>query len=178
MKMIEHRTSTPTDIPALIATLNSDDGLTRQNTRLALVRIGTAAVPDLIEQLADPHERLRWEAVKTLSQINDPTAATALVTALEDDNAGIRWLASGGLLGLGQRGLIPLLEALKERPDSVRLREGAHHVLHILARKGLYLQIVIPVLAALEDIEPAIELPLAAYKALKLLTSAPNNNSH
>jgi HEAT repeat protein len=154
--------------------LNSDDGSTRTHAREALVKIGTAAVPSLIQILTDPQDRLRWEAAKALSQMGDPMAASALVKALDDDNSGVCWLAAEGLIALRQEGLVPLLEALKQRSGSVRLREGAHHVLRSLARQGLYTSILTPVLAALEDIEPAIQLPLVAYAALRLLAPAPD----
>lgn len=173
MKIIKHQAAESADITTLITTLNNDDALVRHYTRQALVRIGPAAVPALIEKLSDPSDQLRREATRVLSQINDSRAATALVVALEDDNPGVRWLASGGLISLGEAGLVSLLEALKQHPDSVRLREGAHHVLRILAKKGRYVEIVTPVLAALEDIEPAIELPLAAHSVLKMLTPVP-----
>ncbi len=48
-------------------------------------------------------------------------------------NLGIRWLAAEGLIGLGEAGLRPLLEALVHHSDSAWLREGAHHVLKALA---------------------------------------------
>jgi hypothetical protein len=62
--------------------------------------------------------RTRWEAAKALSEIADPLAATALVNALEDDDADIRWVASEGLTALGRDGLEPLLAALLERAGS------------------------------------------------------------
>ena len=48
--------------------------------------------------------------------------------------------------------LKPLFQALIERPDSPWLREGAHHVLHDLAKMG-FAEGALPVLAALEGIE-------------------------
>lgn len=161
-------------ITSLTAMLNSDDGSTRTHARKSLVKIGTAAVPSLIQILTYPQDRLRWEAAKALSQIGDPTAAAALVRALDDDNSGIRWLAAEGLVTLGQAGLVHLLEALRQHSDSVRLREGAHHVLRSLARENPYASIVTPVLAVLEAIEPAIQLPLAAHAALIMLALAPD----
>ena len=172
MKKTLYLAASSNSVAALIAMLNSDDGLTRAHARKSLVKIGTAAVPSLIQILTDPQDRLRWEAAKALSQIGDPMAAAALVKALDDDNSGVRWLAAEGLVTVGQAGLVPLLEALKQHSDSVRLREGAHHVLRSLAREDLYASIVTPVLAVLEDIEPAIQLPLAAHAALSLLAPA------
>ena len=80
---------------------------------------------------------MRWEAAKSLSDIADPAAAPALVQALEDPETGVRWLAAEGLIRMRSACLQPLLHALTERADSVWLRDGAHHVLHDLAKMGL-----------------------------------------
>jgi HEAT repeat protein len=174
MKKLPYLAASSNTITSLIAMLNSDDSLARAHARKSLVKIGSAAVPSLIQILTDPQDRLRWEAAKALSQIGDPAAASALVKALDDDNSGIRWLAAEGLVILGRAGLVPLLEALRQHSDSVRLREGAHHVLRSLAREDLCASIVTPVLAVLEDIEPAIQLPLVAHAALRMLIPAPD----
>jgi hypothetical protein len=173
MKKTQHLAASSNTIAPLIIMLNSNDDSTRTHAREALVKIGTVAVPALIQILTDPQARLRWEAAKALSQIGDPTAAAALVKALDDDNPGVCWLAAEGLITLGREGLVPLLEAVKQSSGSVRLREGAHHVLRSLVREDLYASIVTPVLAALEDIEPAIQLPLVAHAALRMLAPDP-----
>jgi HEAT repeat protein len=155
----------PATIGKLVAALADDDRVTRQRARESLVEIGEPAVPPLTEALAESSERVRWEAANALSEIGDPTAATALVKALEDNSFGVRWLAAEGLISLGRDGLGPLLKALVEHSDSAWLREGAHHVLRILAEEGLH-DHVASVLKALEDIEPAIEAIQPAKAAL------------
>lgn len=161
----------PAAIDPLVAALASRDGWLRQSARQALVAIGRPVMPPLIEALADPHDHVRWEAAKALGEIGDPAAAPALVQALEDENSGVRWLAAEGLITLGRAGLAPLLQALMQHSDSVWLREGAHHVLYHLALEGLD-EVASPVLAALEDIAPAVEVPLAALASLDVLSGA------
>jgi HEAT repeat protein len=160
-------------IPALIAMLAVKDSLARQRARESLVDIGKPAVVPLMEALAAPASDyyVRWEAAKVLSELEDPEAAPVLVNALEDDSFGIRWLAAEGLISLGQDGLAPILEALVQRSDSAVLREGAHHVLRMLNEGDLHAQLA-PVLAALEDIEPIVEVPVAAHAALDVLIEA------
>jgi HEAT repeat protein len=160
-----------TSLGSLLAALGSYDGVMRQYARQALVAIGGPSVAPLIEALADPNDDVRWEAAKALGQISDPAAAPALVNAMEDENSGIRWLGAEGLIALGREGLVPLLRALEQHSDSEWLREGAHHVLHDLARGNLE-NVLTPVLAALEDIEPTIEVPWAARAALDALEEA------
>jgi hypothetical protein len=77
-------------------------------------------------------------------------------------------VAAKGLIALGRRAVIPLLEALEGEADSIWMREGARHVLHSLIRDGVAEEAE-PVLAALEDIEPSIETPMAAHNALEAL---------
>ena len=66
------------------------------------------------------------------------------------------------------KGLKPLLHALMEQSDSVFLRQGAHHVIHDL-NKGELRKYLSAVLAALENVEPSMSVPQAAYHALEML---------
>ncbi len=158
----------PTAVESLISALRSHDGMERQRARQSLVAIGEAAVALLTEATTDPNRQVRWEAVKALGEIGDPAAAPALVAALEDEESGVRWLAAEGLIALERDGLVSLLQALEERSQSVWLREGAHHVLHELTADDLR-DVMAPVLAALENIEPILEVPVVARAARKAL---------
>jgi HEAT repeat protein len=157
-------------ISSLIADLGSKDGMVRVRARKSLVAIGKPSVDPLVEALASKKELVRWEAAKAIGQIGNPTATLALVRALEDEMFDVRWLAAEALITIGKEALVPLLKALIKDADSIWLREGAHHVFHDLARGGSDLRDVLqPVLAALEDIDPAVEVPLAAKEALNKL---------
>jgi HEAT repeat protein len=158
------------DIPSHLAALRSQDGIEREHARQALVFSGKKAVDPLIELLTDSNHQTRWEAAKALSEIADPKAASALVCSLEDSEFGVRWLAAVGLIAIGKDALVPLLKALFKHADSVWLREGAHHVLHDLSKKG-YMDLVAPVLAALEGTYPEIEVPGPTQTALRKLGS-------
>ncbi|HEX9118151.1 MAG TPA: HEAT repeat domain-containing protein, partial [Anaerolineae bacterium] len=153
-------------VEALMAALGSDDGLTRQDARLALVGAGFRSTPALLAALDAPNADLRWEAAKALCEIRDPRAAPALAQALEDDNPGVRWIAAEGLAALGPGALTALLEALVQRPPDVLLLEGAHRVLHALDRRHRLPAAAEPVLAALEGPAPDLTAPPAAQTAL------------
>jgi HEAT repeat protein len=158
-------------VSALLTDLGSKDGLVRVRARNSLVAIGEQAVGPLVKALAHRNQWVRWEAAKALGQISDATAAEALVRALEDEVFDVRWLAAEGLITLGRGALLPLLHALVERSDSEWLREGAHHVFHDLVKGRLDLKDLLqPVLATLEDVEPSLEVPFAAETALNKLT--------
>jgi HEAT repeat protein len=156
-------------IKSLIADLGSEDGIVRVRARKSLVSIGHAAVGPLVEALTSKREWLRWEAAKTLAQIADPSATQALIGALQDKMFDVRWLAAEGLIHIGNKAIKPLLEAVIKQPDSLWIREGTHHVLHDLPENNLK-EPLKPVLHALEDVEPSLEVAIAAEAALNLLT--------
>lgn len=149
----------------LIQDLASSNGLVRQRSRQSLVALGTHAVPALTEALSDQNWRLRWEAAKALTEIADPTAADVLIAAMEDARPGVSWIASEGVIALGDRGLVPLLKALIQKSNSAWFRMGAHHVLRALEGRGTDSHLA-PVLKALGDPEPSVEVPIAAVEAL------------
>ena len=156
-------------IASLIDELNCDDSIIRcQKARRALVVIGDEAVPSLVKALASKKKWVRWEAAKALSQIGDPSATEVLVRALEDKEFDIRWLSAEGLITIGEKAMVPLLKALINNQKSIWLQEGAHHVLHDMDR-GDWDEILIPVMAALEGIQPSMEVPLTARKALEAI---------
>jgi HEAT repeat protein len=167
-------------LEALIADLSSQDDGVRVKARHSLVALGKTAVPPLVEALKNKNYLRRWEAAKALGEIGDPEAAPALVDALEDEEFDVRWLAGEGLIKMNINGLKPLLRALEHRGDSVLLLEGAHHVFHDLT-KGALRKYLLPVLAALEALEPRgglpwvarhemeVEIPWAARQALEIL---------
>ena len=166
-------------LDALISDLASHDDGKRVKARHSLVAMGKAAVPSLVEALKSNNYLMKWEAAKSLGEIGDPEAAPALVKALEDEEFDVRWLAAEGLIKMNINALKPLLKALEYRGDSALLREGAHHVFHDLTKGGLR-KYLVPVLAALEALEPGgdpwaashemgVEVPQAARHALEML---------
>jgi hypothetical protein len=166
--MVKDRRAAPAPIGSLISDLASDDGVIRVKARHALVSIGDKAIKPLIKALADRNQWVRWEAAKALGQIGSSAATRALIKALEDRMFDVRWLAAQGLIAIGPEAIIPILEALIERADSVWMREGAHHVLHDLA-EGEIREVLWPVIAALEDVDSPVEVPFAAKTALNAL---------
>jgi HEAT repeat protein len=165
-----YRKTVPSEkaIPSLVNVLSSTNGVKRHAAREQLEEIGTPAVPFLIKALQSPSEHARWEAAKALNKIADVRAAKALVHTLEDEKGAVRWLAATALVNLGRSALVPLLRGLEGHSDSIWFRDGAHHVLRSLVREGVADEAV-PVLEALENLEPRIEAPIAAYHVLEEL---------
>jgi HEAT repeat protein len=164
------RSSTTGDneIAELLDSLASKDGIIRQHAREKLENIGKPAVMTLIVALDDHRDQVRWEAAKTLVVIADHRAAPALVKHLQDEDFDVRWLAAEALIALQEEALPTLLGELELHSNSIRLREGAHHVLKKLKNEQVAL-IVKPVLEALNKLEPELTVPVAVKTALYAL---------
>jgi HEAT repeat protein len=158
-------------ICSLIESLSDANAAKRQRTRKALVALGKAAVNPLIDLLANARPHVRWEAAKALSKIGDPAAAPALVEALGDEESNVRWLAAVGLANMKLKGLMPLLTALVKHPDSIWLREAAHHVCRELIRTESLHELA-PLLDALEHYDPEVSAPIAVYYVIRRLYSS------
>lgn len=55
---------------------------------------------------------MRWHAAKALTAIVAPKSILALIAALSDEDAGVRWEAVHALAAIGQPALAPLLHRL------------------------------------------------------------------
>ena len=88
---------------------------------------------------------------------------------LDDHDGDVRWVAAEALIALGRAGLPPLLARLLEPEQSRWLCEGARHVCHSLARRRRLAPILRPLLAAYDQFEPQVFVPLAAFTALSKL---------
>jgi HEAT repeat protein len=147
--------------------LEDDDIQVRNTARWQLASIGSEAVPDLINQLKTDKERCRWEAAKILGEICDESAAEALVEALLDESINVHWVATEALINYGRDAILPVLEGITRHFDSMRFRQGAYHVLHVLESSHQLDPEVQEVLNALRDVEPSVSAPWAAERAIE-----------
>jgi HEAT repeat protein len=170
-----HRPEPPAEatvVTALIARLSSPNPVAREKAREALVARGQASVEALITALSDTAHQVRWEAAKALICLRAPEAAPALIVALGDERYGIRWLAGEALISLGRKSVEPLLAALTTPFNVFWRAAGAHHVLRVLAEHESN-KFLVPVIEALEDLEPEVAVPMAAVAALRKLRKLP-----
>jgi len=157
-------------VARLVRRLASKDPATRKEARNKLVNSGGPDITRaLVLALSDLHPHVRWEAAKALTAIADPVAAPALMNVLDDDNGDVRWVAAEALIALGMDGLPTVLNGLAKRAKSVNFCRAAHHVLHELRDLTTA---VAPVLSALDNSEPAVSAPPAAYEALVALSNS------
>ncbi len=159
------------DIQQLVKDLTNDNGIVRQNARASLVAYGQSAVDELADAATSSQDILRWEAVKALAEIEASSTIPVLITALEDKNSGVRWIAAEGLIALGEKSVKPLLKALIEQSDSVFLLEGCHHIFSDLKhQKKLPVGFQVDkLLAVVKNTESKEMVKLLAFKNLERL---------
>ena len=155
-----------TDVSSLIKQLSNPDGFIRQQAREVIICIGKPAIPELVKTFSSANLELRWQIIKILEGISDPSTIPVLVELLKNENAGVRWAASNALIGFRREAIPALLEALVHDFDSIWLRQSAHHILHVFKDFGKLTAAEEKVFEALEDIEPSASVPWAAQKAL------------
>jgi HEAT repeat protein len=159
---------TSINIASLMDMLASKDGLIRQKARKSLVAIGKPAVPSLIRILQNSKlDQLRWEAAKTLGLIDDSRAIASLVKALEDKDHDVAWLAAEALKKYKKTAWPQLLNLLiKSKPDSILLRQGAHHILRNQKEDG-FNDLLVNLIKSLESGTTPEPTAIAAYNLLR-----------
>jgi hypothetical protein len=89
------------------------------------------------------------------------------VKALEDSNSDVTWLAAEALRNFKKVAWPQLLRALiNSKPDSVLLRQGAHHVLRKQKEDG-FNDLLSTLRTALESSTASESTPFAASNLLK-----------
>ncbi|NWF64676.1 MAG: HEAT repeat domain-containing protein [Chloroflexi bacterium] len=88
-------------IPALSQSLGDSDPLTAGLAANALVKIGGAAVPTLIEAANDGPSNSRILAARALSELRDQRAIPVMMKCIQEDSAALQYWAQLGLERLG-----------------------------------------------------------------------------
>ena len=152
----------------LIPMLSDKNGLVRQSAREEIVSLGKESVEYLAELIENPKKIMRREAVRALDEIADPDSAPLFLLALEDNDEGVRWIAAIGLIILGKKSIKPLLKTIIEKPDSLFIRKGAHHILRSFSKIGIGPDTE-SLIQALNSKEANLSAPIEAEKILNIL---------
>ncbi len=88
-------------IGSLVHALSDDDSLVSSLACAALVKIGKAAVPSLLEFPTDTPKTARINAMRALAEIADHRAIPAMMAALEEESLMLTHWAEEGLERLG-----------------------------------------------------------------------------
>ena len=87
--------------PALVQILDDDDSMVRTLAVHALVAIGKAAVPTLLEAFQSSQLRGRIQSMRALAEIQDHRAIPLMMKSMDDDSAMLHYWAQEGLERLG-----------------------------------------------------------------------------
>ena len=90
-----------TAISPLVRALSDGDSMVSDLARNALVVIGKAAIPSLLELPKDTPQRARINALRAVAEIGDYSAVPTLMAALESDSVMMQHWAEEGLERLG-----------------------------------------------------------------------------
>ena len=88
-------------IQPLIQALSDEDGMVGGLAVNALVKIGSAAVPSLIEAVKSAPQLARIHALRALAEIRDHRAIQVMMQAMGEDSALLQHWAKEGLERLG-----------------------------------------------------------------------------
>lgn len=96
-------------VPELVRRLGDEDNLVSTLCVNALVALGSACVPALLEAFEAEGPRGRIQIMRALSALKDPQATAVMLKATEEDSAMLAYWAREGLdaLGLSMVYMIP-----------------------------------------------------------------------
>ena len=87
--------------PSLVQALSDDDSMVSSLAVNALVKIGRAAVPALIEAVKNAPQSARIHALRALAEIKDHRAIPVMMKVMEENSALLQHWAKEGLDQLG-----------------------------------------------------------------------------
>jgi HEAT repeat protein len=86
---------------SLVRALSDDDSMVGSLAANALVKIGSAAVPSLIEEVTSGEQSARIHALRALAEIKDHRAIPVMMKVMQEDSALLQHWAKEGLDRLG-----------------------------------------------------------------------------
>lgn len=152
--------------PALVNALEThDEGLASQ-VRLALLELGSEAIPALLAHTHAPDPWVRWHVLRIVGEPHDVRGVPALVEELADRDHAVAWMAARSLPSPGIPAIAAILRLLFSAPATPWLMETAGYVLR--RQQHPQLQAVLePVLHALHGTSYRITVPQEAARALE-----------
>ncbi len=88
-------------VPDLVRALEDEDSLVSTLCVDALISVGKACVPALLETFPSADPRARIQIMRALAAIKDPNSIAVMLKATEDESAMLNYWAREGLEALG-----------------------------------------------------------------------------
>ena len=108
----------------LLAELTSGDDTRAENSIPAIIELGMAAIPfllELIPLLSDSASEVRAAAALALCNHPDESAIPALINTLSDEDSLTAGLAGNALVKIGSPSVPSLLTVMSEAPTGIRI---------------------------------------------------------
>jgi len=154
-------------VPALLHALHVADEQMGSQIFLALMELGSAAVPALIAESNNNSAWIRWHCIRALGQICDDRALPVLVRALADQDHAVAWVAAKELPGFGKMSVEPVLRLLMTEDTSPWLVETTSYVLRDQCQHHEELRPYLePILKEMHSVGYRVATPNAARKAI------------
>ncbi len=148
-------------------TINTKSYKEKVVARKKLVHMGKSILPDLHKLLLTKTIALRMEVAKVVQLIGSRRSISALIEILDDPEFDIRWIAAEGLIKIGRKSIIPLLESVRDGKSSLIMDKGTHHILQSLLTEKEKITLK-PLLQSLDNFHEMREItPTQAAVALK-----------
>lgn len=151
-----------TQVTPLIEKLTDNDFRVRHDAADAVVKIGSPAVPFLIEALKAESKQVRWRAASALAEIGAEasSAVPSLIAMLHDEDEYIRRIAAYALGKIGPQAssAVPnLVDALQDSDRNLRMV-----VAYALGKIGSEASVAVPaIIATLQDANAEVRLSAA-----------------
>jgi HEAT repeat protein len=151
-----------TQVAPLIEKLTDNDFRFRHDAADAIVKIGSPAVPFLIEALKDENKQVRWRAASALGEIGAEasSAVPALIVTLQDEDEYIRRIGAYALGKIGPEASVAvpkLIDALQDSDRNLRMVSA-----YALGKIGSEASSAVPTLiATLHDASAEVRLNAA-----------------
>jgi len=166
------RIGDPSVVPALLHALHSADEQMGSQIFLALMELGSAAVPALIAESNSSSAWIRWHCIRALGQISDDRALPVLIRALADQDHAVAWVAAKELPAFGKMSIEPVLRLLMTEETSPWLVETPSYVLRDQCQHHKELKPYLePLLKEMHSVGYRLATPNAARKALEQLSA-------
>jgi hypothetical protein len=164
------RVGDPAAVPALLNALRGADEQLGGQIFSALVKLGRAAVPALLEASTSNSTWMRWQSIRALGAIRDRRALPVLVAALSDLDHSVAWMGAKGLVQFGRLSVEPVLQLLMTAEMTAWLVETASYVLNSQVQHDPKLKPYLkPVMERMQDQAFRVGTSNAAQKALAQL---------
>jgi len=157
-------------VPALLNALHGADEQQCSQIFVALVNLGNAAVPALLEASKSHSGWMRWHSIRALCAIHDRRAFPTLVHALSDSDHSVAWMAAKGLVPFGKICVEPVLQMLITTEVTPWLAETSSYVLNYQSQHQQLLKpYLIPLLQQMHQSALRAGTSLTAQRTLEQL---------